>query len=43
MISNIDDLRQKISTVFRWEHGGKTVFITGSFNGWKTKIPMVLR
>ena len=29
-----------IPTVFRWEHGGDAVFITGTFNGWGPKIPM---
>lgn len=29
-----------IPTVFKWEHGGKQVYITGSFNNWQTKIPM---
>ena len=26
--------------VFRWEGGGKKVYITGTFNQWKEKIPM---
>uniref|UniRef100_A0A0B7BBF5 5'-AMP-activated protein kinase subunit beta-1 n=1 Tax=Arion vulgaris TaxID=1028688 RepID=A0A0B7BBF5_9EUPU len=31
---------QLLPTVFRWQGGGKEVFVTGSFNNWKTKIPM---
>ena len=29
-----------VPTVFRWEHGGRNVFITGTFNGWSRQIPM---
>ena len=29
-----------IPMVFRWEHGGSEVFITGTFNNWSAKIPM---
>jgi 5'-AMP-activated protein kinase regulatory beta subunit len=32
-----DDL---VPTVFRWEHGGRQVYITGTFNGWSRQIPM---
>jgi len=32
-----DDL---VPTVFRWDHGGREVFITGTFNNWETQIPM---
>ena len=32
--------RKFVPTVFRWEHGGNTVFIAGTFNGWTTKIRM---
>eukprot|EP00128_Syssomonas_multiformis_P006624 Colp12_sorted_trinity150504_noHs@21125 len=31
---------QVIPTVFRWKHGGKQVFITGTFNDWKGRIPL---
>ena len=34
--NNTDDL----VSVFRWEHGGNAVFISGTFNGWKENIPM---
>ena len=27
-------------TVFRWEHGGNQVYITGTFNGWSNRVPM---
>ncbi|XP_014671500.1 PREDICTED: 5'-AMP-activated protein kinase subunit beta-1-like [Priapulus caudatus] len=30
-----------LPTVFRWEGGGKQVFISGTFNNWATKIQMV--
>ncbi|CAD5118834.1 DgyrCDS7512 [Dimorphilus gyrociliatus] len=36
---NID--KKKLPTVFKWEGGGKNVFISGSFNSWKKKISMV--
>mmetsp|Transcript_2478 Transcript_2478/g.2876 ORF Transcript_2478/g.2876 Transcript_2478/m.2876 type:complete len:296 (+) Transcript_2478:246-1133(+) len=29
-----------VPMVFRWEGGGKNVYITGTFNKWKEKIPM---
>lgn len=29
-----------VPTVFRWDHGGRNVFITGTFNNWEQKIPM---
>ena len=29
-----------VPTVFRWEHGGNSVYITGTFNGWDRKIPL---
>ncbi|KAL3826375.1 hypothetical protein ACHAXA_008583 [Cyclostephanos tholiformis] len=29
-----------VPTVFRWEHGGRNVYITGTFNGWTRQIPM---
>ncbi|XP_059156372.1 5'-AMP-activated protein kinase subunit beta-2-like isoform X2 [Physella acuta] len=29
-----------LPTVFKWEGGGKEVFLAGSFNNWKTKIPL---
>lgn len=30
-----------LPTVFKWEGGGKEVLLAGSFNGWKTRIPLV--
>ena len=30
-------------TVIRWENGGQQVLLSGSFNDWKTKIPMNYR
>jgi 5'-AMP-activated protein kinase regulatory beta subunit len=29
-----------IPTVFRWEHGGAAVYITGAFNNWSNRVPM---
>lgn len=29
-----------VPTVFRWEHGGRDVYITGTFNDWTRQIPM---
>ena len=29
-----------IPTVFRWEHGGDEVFVTGTFTNWEDHIPM---
>ncbi|XP_055878674.1 5'-AMP-activated protein kinase subunit beta-1-like isoform X6 [Biomphalaria glabrata] len=29
-----------LPTVFKWEGGGKDVYLAGSFNNWKTKIPL---
>ena len=29
-----------VPTVFRWEHGGRQVYITGTFNDWSRQIPM---
>lgn len=29
-----------LPTVFKWEGGGKEVCLSGSFNGWKGKIPL---
>jgi 5'-AMP-activated protein kinase regulatory beta subunit len=31
---------REVPTVFRWEHGGTGVYITGSFNNWSRRIPM---
>ncbi|KAL3786560.1 hypothetical protein HJC23_006810 [Cyclotella cryptica] len=27
-----------VPTVFRWEHGGRNVYITGTFNGWSLAL-----
>lgn len=29
------DGRDTVPTVFKWEHGGRKVYITGTFNNWK--------
>lgn len=36
-------LKRTVPTVFGWEHGGREVLLSGSFNDWKTRIPMNLR
>ncbi|KAK4473187.1 hypothetical protein MN116_004366 [Schistosoma mekongi] len=33
----------KLPTVFRWNGGGKDVYISGTFNNWEKRIPMVKR
>ena len=38
-----DFSERKLPTVFKWEGGGKSVHIAGSFDNWKSKIPMVKR
>jgi len=37
-LSAVDD--DVVPTVFRWEHGGRDVYITGTFNNWTKQIPM---
>lgn len=32
--------KKTVPVVFHWEHGGDEVFLSGSFNNWKTKVPM---
>mmetsp|Transcript_10 Transcript_10/g.34 ORF Transcript_10/g.34 Transcript_10/m.34 type:complete len:315 (-) Transcript_10:3606-4550(-) len=34
------DNNDSIPMVFRWDGGGKNVYITGTFNKWSEKIPM---
>ena len=34
------DLDNTVPTVFKWEHGGRNVYITGTFNNWERQIPM---
>ena len=36
---NYDD-ETMIPTVFKWEHGGKNVYISGTFNNWEKQLPM---
>ncbi|CAH8431679.1 unnamed protein product [Schistosoma turkestanicum] len=33
----------KLPTVFRWNGGGKEIYISGTFNNWEKRIPMVKR
>jgi 5'-AMP-activated protein kinase regulatory beta subunit len=37
---SIESSDSSVPTVFRWEHGGRNVFITGTFNDWSRQIPM---
>mmetsp|Transcript_60438 Transcript_60438/g.197813 ORF Transcript_60438/g.197813 Transcript_60438/m.197813 type:complete len:261 (+) Transcript_60438:140-922(+) len=32
---------ERIPVVFTWTHGGQTVHLAASFNGWREQIPMV--
>ena len=34
---NSDDI---VPTVFKWDNGGRNVYITGTFNNWERQIPM---
>lgn len=29
-----------VPTVFKWDHGGRNVYITGTFNNWERQLPM---
>jgi len=35
--NNADDV---VPTVFKWDHGGRNVYITGTFNNWERQLPM---
>lgn len=37
----IDINARKLPTVFRWDGPGKTIYISGSYDNWKTRIPLV--
>ena len=34
-----NDDEEEVPTVFRWEHGGRQVFVTGTFNDWTAPNP----
>lgn len=36
----VSDMSDIVPTVFKWEHGGRNVYITGTFNNWDRQIPM---
>eukprot|EP00123_Amoebidium_parasiticum_P002243 comp13482_c0_seq1/m.9022 comp13482_c0_seq1/g.9022 ORF comp13482_c0_seq1/g.9022 comp13482_c0_seq1/m.9022 type:complete len:281 (-) comp13482_c0_seq1:157-999(-) len=40
--SNAQDAKRSklVPTVFRWAHGGQNVYITGTFNNWRERIPL---
>lgn len=35
-----EDADSIVPTVFKWDHGGRNVYITGTFNNWERQIPM---
>lgn len=35
-----NEIEKTVPTVFKWEHGGRHVYITGTFNNWERQIPM---
>lgn len=35
-----DDADNIVPTVFKWDNGGRNVYITGTFNNWERQIPM---
>jgi len=39
--SSVRSDTQKLPTVFKWSGGGKNISVSGSFDQWKSKIPMV--
>ncbi|KAK2190462.1 hypothetical protein NP493_81g03059 [Ridgeia piscesae] len=41
LTSGEDISSKKLPTVFKWDGGGKAVYIAGSYDNWKDKIPMV--
>jgi len=40
VVTTPDDEADCVPVVFRWEHGGRQVYITGTFNNWERQIPM---
>ena len=45
VVEEVDHSLEKktLPIVFHWGYGGKEVFLSGSFDDWKTKVPMVNR
>ena len=39
----VDVNSKKLPTVFKWDGGGKSVSVSGSFDNWTRQIPMVKR
>jgi len=39
-MSVVGPAESTIPTVFKWEHGGRHVYITGTFNNWERQLPM---
>ena len=42
-VSSHGDGSNVLPTVFRWDGQGKNVLISGSYDNWSTKIPLVRR
>jgi hypothetical protein len=40
IINSFGQTESLVPTVFKWEHGGRQVYITGTFNNWERQIPM---
>ncbi|EDO33540.1 predicted protein [Nematostella vectensis] len=40
LVEVVPPKKMTIPTVIRWENGGRKVLLSGSFNDWKTRIPM---
>lgn len=38
-----ESLEKKTPVVFRWPGLGETVYVSGSYDGWKEKIPLTKR
>ncbi|PRP85486.1 5'-AMP-activated protein kinase subunit beta-2 [Planoprotostelium fungivorum] len=34
------DEDNKLPTVFSWKHGGQSIYLSGTFNNWRERIPM---
>ena len=44
LVEEESDLKKlTVPTVFSWQYGGKEVYISGSFNDWKTRIALAHR
>lgn len=37
---SLEGLSQTVPVAFAWRHGGRNVYVTGTFTDWKTRIPL---